>query len=160
MKKRVYEVAEDLKIPTKGLIDFLIKEGIDVKNHMSTLDDETIEIIKEAITEERKKEKEAEKEKKNILVVDKLPTLKELSLQLNIPLLEIMQQASKWDKIQSIDRELSWEIVENIYNQYNIKISLSNQLKKSLKVNKTNESDLLLTIKSPVITIVGHVDQW
>ncbi len=156
MKKRVYEVAEDLKITTKGLIDFLIKEGINVKNHMSTLDDETIEIIKEAITEERKKEKEVEKEK--VLVLDKLPSLKELSSQLNIPLSEIMQQASKWDKIQSIDRELPWPIVDHIYKQYNIKISLSNQLKKSLKVNKTNESDLLLTIKSPVITIVGHVD--
>ncbi|MBP8718334.1 MAG: translation initiation factor IF-2 [Candidatus Atribacteria bacterium] len=158
MKKRVYEVAEDLKIPTKGLIDFLIKEGINVKNHMSTLDDETIEIIKEAITEERKKEKEVEKEKKKVLVLDKLPSLKELSSQLNIPLSEIMQQASKWDKIQSIDRELSWQIVENIYKQYNMKISLSNQLKKSLKIKKTNESDLLLTIKSPVITVVGHVD--
>ena len=44
MKKRVYEVAEDLKIPLKDLISFLIKEGIDVKNHMSTLDKETIEI--------------------------------------------------------------------------------------------------------------------
>ncbi len=156
MKKRVYEVAEDLKITTKGLIDFLIKEGINVKNHMSTLDDETIEIIKEAITEERKKEKEVEKEK--VLVLDKLPSLKELSSQLNIPLSEIMQQASKWDKIQSIDRELSWQIVENIYKQYNMKISLSNQLKKSLKIKKTNESNLLLTIKSPVITVVGHVD--
>ncbi len=158
MKKRVYEVAEDLKIPTKGLIDFLIKEGIDVKNHMSTLDDDTIEIIKEAITEERKKEKEGEKEKENILVVDKLPTLKELSLQLNIPLSEIMQQASKWDKIQSIDRELSWEIVENIYKQYNIKVNLSDQLKKMFNIKKIHESKPSLTVKSPVITIVGHVD--
>jgi translation initiation factor IF-2 len=162
MKKRVYEVAEDLKIPTKGLIDFLIKEGIDVKNHMSTLDDETIEIIKEAITEERKKgkeaEKEKEKEKENILVVNKLPTLKELSLQLNIPLSEIMQQASKWDKIQSIDRELSWEIVENIYKQYNIKVNLSDQLKKMFNIKKIQESKPSLTVKSPVITIVGHVD--
>jgi translation initiation factor IF-2 len=47
VKMRVYELAEDLKIPTKELIWFLNKEGIKIKNHMSTLDKDTIELIKE-----------------------------------------------------------------------------------------------------------------
>ena len=158
MKKRVYEVAEDLKIPAKSLINFLTKEGIDVKNHMSTLDEETIEIIKEAIAEEKKKAKEAEKEEKRVFVLDKLPSLKELSEKLNLPLSKVMQQASKLGQIKSIDRELPWEIVEKISQQNNIEISLSGNLKKAIKTKKDRIIEHPLSVKSPVITIVGHVD--
>lgn len=98
MKKRVYEVAEDLKIPTKELIKFLKKEGINVKNHMSTLDNETIEIIQEAITEEGREE-DKDKEKRKVIVLEKMPSLKDLSKQLNIPLSKAMQQVSKFANI-------------------------------------------------------------
>ena len=47
---RVYELAEKIKIPTKELIVFLKKEGIKVKNHMSTLDKDTIELILKLLT--------------------------------------------------------------------------------------------------------------
>ncbi len=158
MKKRVYEVAEDLKIPAKSLISFLTKEGIDVKNHMSTLDEETIEIIKEAIAEEKKKAKEIEKEEKKVFILDKLPSLKELSEKLNLPLSKVMQQASKLGQIKSIDRELPWEIVDKISQQNNIDISLSGNLKKVIKTKKDRIIEHPLSVKSPVITIVGHVD--
>ena len=54
MKMRVYELAENLKIPAKELINFLKKEGIKVKNHMSTLDKDTIELIKEIVDLDKK----------------------------------------------------------------------------------------------------------
>jgi len=158
MKKRVYEVAEDLKIPTKELIQFLKKEGINVKNHMSTLDDETIEIIKEAIAEEREKGKESEKEKRKTLILEKLPSVKELALQLNIPLSKAMQQVSKFGSIHSVDKELPWQITEKIYKQYEYEVNLSAQLKKRLKLKRIKETDHPISTKSPAITIVGHVD--
>ncbi len=158
MKKRVYEVAEDLKIPAKDLISFLVKEGIDVKNHMSTLDKETIEIIKDAISEERKKAKEEKKKKRNLVTIDKLPSLKELSEKLDIPLSKIMQQASTLGKMPSIERELPWDIVEKIGKLYNFEISPSNILKKTIGIKKTKDTKSPLINRSPVITIVGHVD--
>ncbi len=158
MKKRVYEVAEDLKIPAKDLISFLIKEGIDVKNHMSTLDKETIEIIRDAISEERNKVKEEIKEKANSLTIDKLPSLKELSEKLAIPLSKIMQQASTLGKIPSIERELPWDIVEKIGQLYNFAIKPSTVLKKSISIKKEKDGKSQLSARSPVITIVGHVD--
>ncbi len=158
MKKRVYEVAEDLKIPTKELIQFLKKEGINVKNHMSTLDDETIEIIQEAIAEESKKEKEKEKEETKKLVLDKLPNVKELSLQLNMPLSKAMQQVSKFGRVYSLEKELPWPIAQEIYKKYDYKLSLSAELKKTLKSKKNKEHKYPLSTKSPAITIVGHVD--
>ena len=55
MKMRVYELAEELKMPAKELIGFLNKEGIKVKNHMSALDEDTVELIKEIIDDNLKK---------------------------------------------------------------------------------------------------------
>jgi translation initiation factor IF-2 len=42
---RVYELAKDIGVPSKSLIDELKSQGIDIKSHMSTLDEETAELI-------------------------------------------------------------------------------------------------------------------
>ncbi len=157
MKKRVYEVAEDLKIPTKELIIFLKKEGINVKNHMSTLDNETIEIIQEAITEESREE-DKDKEKRKVIVLEKMPSLKDLSKHLKIPLSKAMQQVSKFANIYSVDKELPWQIAQKVYKQYDYEVDISTKLKKVLKSKKIKETEHALVSKSPAITIVGHVD--
>src|SRR6056297_2017058 len=158
MKKRIYEVAEDLKIPTKELIRFLKKEGINVKNHMSTLDDETIEIIQEAITEEGREEEDKVKEKRKVIVLEKMPSLKDLSKHLEIPLSKAMQQVSKFANIYSVDKELPWNIAQKVYKQYDYEVDISTKLKKELKSKKIKETEHKLVSKSPAITIVGHVD--
>lgn len=158
MKKRVYEVAEDLKIPTKELIKFLKKEGINVKNHMSTLDNETIEIIQEAITEEGREEKDKDKEKRKVIVLEKMPSLKDLSKHLKIPLSKAMQQVSKFANIHSVDKELPWQIAQKVYKLYDYEVDISTKLKKALKSKKIKETEHALVSKSPAITIVGHVD--
>src|SRR6056297_104182 len=158
MKKRIYEVAEDLKIPTKELIRFLKKEGINVKNHMSTLDDETIEIIQEAITEEGREEEDKVKEKRKVIVLEKMPSLKDLSKHLEIPLSKAMQQVSKFANIYSVDKKLPWQIAQKVYKQYDYEVDISTKLKKELKSKKIKETEHTLVSKSPAITIVGHVD--
>ena len=158
MKKRIYEVAEDLKIPTKELIKFLKKEGINVKNHMSTLDDETIEIIQEAITEEGREVEDKVKEKRKVIVLEKMPSLKDLSKHLEIPLSKAMQQVSKFANIYSVDKKLPWQIAQKVYKQYDYEVDISTKLKKELKSKKIKETEHTLVSKSPAITIVGHVD--
>jgi len=158
MKKRIYEVAEDLKIPTKELIKFLKKEGISVKNHMSTLDDETIEIIQDAITEEGREGEDKVKEKRKVIVLEKMPSLKDLSKHLEIPLSKAMQQVSKFANIYSVDKELPWNIAQKVYKQYDYEVDISTKLKKELKSKKIKETEHTLVSKSPAITIVGHVD--
>jgi translation initiation factor IF-2 len=47
-KIRVHELAKELDIPSKDLIELLLKEfDITVKNHMSTIEDEDAALIKE-----------------------------------------------------------------------------------------------------------------
>jgi translation initiation factor IF-2 len=158
MKKRVYEVAEDLKIPTKELIEFLKKEGINVKNHMNTLDDETIEIIQEAISDEKIQEANLEKETKKTIVLEKIPSLKDLSKQLKVPLSKAMQQVSKYGNISSIEKALPWQIAQKLYEENDFKVEISKDLKKEIKSKKTIQTVHTIETKSPAITIVGHVD--
>jgi translation initiation factor IF-2 len=49
-KVRVYELANELKIDNKELVDRLKAGGMSVKNHMSTLDDSDIRRAKEIIS--------------------------------------------------------------------------------------------------------------
>jgi len=52
-KVRVYELARDLGLESKDLVDFLEDLGADVKNHMSTLEDDIVEMVREHFTKEQ-----------------------------------------------------------------------------------------------------------
>ena len=157
MKMRVYELAENLKIPSKELLVFLKKEGIKVKNHMSNLDKDTIELIKEIIISDKKKKGEKRKKQIKIIEINKLPNLKELSLQLKIPLLAIMQKIINFGTISSIDKEIPTNILQNIVKEYGFKIKYSEKLRNKIKSQKKDKTTKLIS-KPPVITIIGHVD--
>ncbi|MFU0823880.1 MAG: hypothetical protein ACFWTK_02275 [Clostridium sp.] len=58
-KTRVYELAKELDITSRELIDILSSEfDIKVKNHMSVLDEEDAELIKEIFGENESSGKE------------------------------------------------------------------------------------------------------
>ncbi|MDE4541797.1 translation initiation factor IF-2 [Thermoanaerobacterium sp. R66] len=55
-KTRVYELAKELKITSKELISKLNDLDINVKNHMSTLEDDEVSLIIDLLTEKEEKE--------------------------------------------------------------------------------------------------------
>jgi len=158
MKMRVYELAENLKIPAKELIVFLKNEGIKVKNHMSNLDQDTIELIKEVvISEKERKEKEKEKRQVKSIEINKLPNLKELSLHLKVPLSELMQKIINYGTISSIDKEIPVNVLQKIIQEYGFQIKYSEKLKDKLDFHKKDKITKLIP-RPPIITIIGHVD--
>ena len=50
--KRIYELARDLGVSSKDLVDELRSQGIDVKSHMSSLDTETAELVHDLYREQ------------------------------------------------------------------------------------------------------------
>jgi len=157
MKMRVYELAENLKIPTKKLIEFLNKEGIKVKNHMSNLDKDTIELITEIIISDKERKEEERKKQVKIIEINKIPNLKEISLQLKVSLSEIMQKIINFGTINSIDKEVPINVLQNIAQEYGFKIKYSTKLKSKISSQKKVKITKLIS-KPPVITIIGHVD--
>ncbi|SFC73842.1 translation initiation factor IF-2 [Clostridium uliginosum] len=69
-KIRVYELAKELNISSKDLITLLMDEfGVEVKNHMSTIEDEEAKLIKELIaTKSSDNEETSSKEESKTLV--------------------------------------------------------------------------------------------
>ena len=63
-KKRVYELAKQLNISNKDLIEKLNELGIEVNNHMSTVDEENAELVKELLGGEKNEAPKTEKNEK------------------------------------------------------------------------------------------------
>ncbi|APM38796.1 translation initiation factor IF-2 [Clostridium kluyveri] len=66
-KIRIYELAKELNISSKKLITLLLEEfGVEVKNHMSVIEEEDADLIKEFIEENEDKEEYLEDKYKNL----------------------------------------------------------------------------------------------
>lgn len=61
-KVRVYELARDLGLESKDLVDFLEELGADVKNHMSTIEADIAELVREHFSKDQESAPGAQKE--------------------------------------------------------------------------------------------------
>jgi translation initiation factor IF-2 len=61
---RIYELAKDLKIPNKELVDLLKKEGVKVKSSLSTISTDQADKIKKKLKSKKTKKKPGKKTKK------------------------------------------------------------------------------------------------
>lgn len=75
-KIKIYELAKELEKPSKELVEFLIGKNIEVKNHMSSIEDSEAELVRKSFGKKEKPEAEAKEspkqgapKKKNIVQV-------------------------------------------------------------------------------------------
>lgn len=61
MTKRIYELAKELDVSSKDLVSAAEKAGLDVKNHMSTIDDKAVKTLTNAVKPVAKAAPKAEK---------------------------------------------------------------------------------------------------
>ncbi|MGH7567009.1 MAG: translation initiation factor IF-2 N-terminal domain-containing protein, partial [Gemmatimonadota bacterium] len=66
-KIRVYEVARQFDVSSEAMVNLLREMDVPVKNHMSSIDEETIERIRGKFDQEKEAVKHAEEEKKKKL---------------------------------------------------------------------------------------------
>jgi translation initiation factor IF-2 len=124
---------------------------------MSTLDRDTIELIKEVIDSEKKKKITEKKKQLKVMEINKLPNLRELSSQLKISLSEIIQKIMQSGTVNSIDKEIPVNILKNIAKEYGYKIKFSDKLKSKSSLQEKDKT-IKLIVKPPVVTVIGHVD--
>ncbi len=90
-KKRVYEWAKELGMPSKQMLKELKSLGIDTKSHMSFLGEDKVSLLLEHVTKEKKPARERKARK------EKVPEEKKLSGE---------RKASKRKKAKAKDKEL------------------------------------------------------
>ena len=47
-KQKIHELAKELNKPSKDIVDYLVKNGVEVKSHMSSIEDAQINMVKKA----------------------------------------------------------------------------------------------------------------
>ncbi|MDI3501542.1 MAG: translation initiation factor, partial [Thermoanaerobacter sp.] len=76
-KTRVYELAKELNLSSKDLISKLNDLDIKVKNHMSTLEDEEVELIMDLLRDKPQQTEEVNQKEEEDIFEDNLEDIEE-----------------------------------------------------------------------------------
>ncbi|WP_297518823.1 translation initiation factor IF-2 [uncultured Clostridium sp.] len=185
-KIRVYELAKELKVSSKDLIRILMEEfSVEVKNHMSIIEDEDAELIKELLTgadsksivdqyeeelaeevnnvKKKKKKKGAREEEVEELDVEVIEigetiTLKDLAEKLKKPNNEVIRVLMFEGVMAGLNQEINFEIAQKVAEKFEIE-AYKKEEEEILEEFEEEEIDTAaLETRPAIITVMGHVD--
>lgn len=188
-KIRVYELAKELRVPSKVLINVLMDEfGVEVKNHMSVIEDEDAALIKELLAgseanselvaeyeaelaeevnnaAKKKKKKKKGSEDDNleqdveVIEIGKTITVKELAEKLNKPVNDVIKTLIFTGVMAAINQEIDFETAEKVAEKYEVSV-YEKEEENTLEEfeEETDVEEENLAKRPPIITVMGHVD--
>ncbi len=183
-KIRVYEVAKQLNISSKEIMDKLKEYGVEVHSHMSTLEKD--EVTRLTNFYEKKEQKNSSKETGEIIdaksntkepeILDaavvqqeiedikvvQLPSIisiKDLAEKLDVVPTEIIKGLMKKGKIATINQEIDFELATQIAEEFDILVEAEEEkdLMEEIFGEIQDEEDELVE-RPPVVVVMGHVD--
>lgn len=185
-KIRVYELAKELNISSKELIKLLMDEfSIEVKNHMSVIEDDDVELIKELLAgvedksivdeyeeqlaeevnnvKKKKKKRDRKEEEIEEVVVESIEigetiTVKELAEKLKKPNNEVIKTLMFEGVMAGMNQEINFEIAAKVAEKFEIE-AIKKADEELLEEFEEEEIDTAALKKRPaIITVMGHVD--
>lgn len=164
-KVRVYKLAEKLGVSSKKLLGILQELDINVSNHMSTLDEETVELVKEYVHEEREKENQPDTKSSkadNKISLPKKISVKELAEELGVEASQILKHLMNLGVMANINKEINFDTAELIAEEFGFKVKKqedADEPQEEPDVVHCDEVDSQnLKPRPPIVTVMGHVD--
>ena len=180
---RVYELARDLGVPSKNFVEELRSQGIEVKSHMSSLDEETAGLVFELYREREASEqpepspvsddssaatetsplappmpKPAKQDGTAVIRVSEALTVKDLVDTGQVKAKDVFMQLMSFGTLASINTVIGVEVANSVLQNLGKNITLvSEQDEASESAGDTSVSESL-EARAPVVTIMGHVD--
>jgi len=181
---RVYELAKQLDMDTKELLHELEELGIEVKSHMSYIDEETVNILldiyRETLDEDEDisfvKVKEPAKEKVEVKkppvhITEEDLRLDKFAEKIKIPQNRIIQDFFMKGEVLRPGQAISVSLAKKIAKVYDVRLTFEEESVKEEPVKLENPIDELkrqfeelyqnkekLVNRPPVVTVMGHVD--
>lgn len=180
---RVYELARDLGVPSKNFVEELRSQGIEVKSHMSSLDEETAGLVSELYRERETSEqsepspvsddssvetesapltppapKPTKRDGATVIRVSEALTVKDLVDAGQVKTKDVFMQLMSFGTVPSINTVIGVDIANNVLQNLGKNITLVSEQDEALEsVGETPVSESL-EARAPVVTIMGHVD--
>ncbi len=149
---RVYELAKQLHLDSKELVEKLKELKFPVKNHMSAVDKETAELIKQELASLEEK-----KIQENILEVDFPITVKDFSVKLGTKPSILLQMMLKKGKMFNINQNIDEKFAGDIAKEFGFSLQKKILIEETILSQKTNDTGQLVP-RPPVVTLMGHID--
>jgi translation initiation factor IF-2 len=150
---RVYELARKLQISNKELIKKLNQYGVEVKSHMSSVDEETAELI---IAELRVPEPEPEVPPEQLKVEEGV-TVTELADLLGIERTNLVKSLMKLGIMANVNQRLDFDTL--VLLSKSVKFEPMRRLSPEERLLMEEPDDpSKLRPRPPVVTIMGHVN--
>ncbi len=164
---RVYELAKRHGLSSKRLMEVLENLGVSVKNHMSSLDSETILLVEAELGSELETKPEegvsgditaeAELESSPTLEVQEGITVGMLASVLNLQSTHLIMQLMKLKVMATINQRLDYETLLVLSEQFGFEVVREKTLEEEM-LSEVPDDPESLVLRAPVITIMGHVD--
>ena len=163
MSIRVFKLAKELGFSSKELIGKLKELKIEVKGHMSVVDEETAEILRHELkdlSDKKKEEKEKEKKKDHRVIEVMFPlSVKDLAIKLQVKPNELIAYLMKKNIFANINQSLEKDVCQLVATDY--KVDLQERLsdeEELMQLHKESPNDDKSVARGPVVTLMGHVD--
>ena len=160
-KTRIHELAKQLNVNSKDLMEKLEEFGIEANSHMSTISEDDAALIIEYYQSENEASEEASEESGDIetVFIGENITVKELAEKLNMSGTELVKHLMKKGIMAGINQTLDFDTAVKIGEDFDFIIEREPEkdiMEETFKEEPDNEKDL--QERPPVVVVMGHVD--